>query len=81
MIELLAFLPLLLLVCALVAGRYPGERLLMELRRGRASRPIHPPPPLPAPPTALPTRLPRGSTLIGAFLAGRAPPLPPQRPT
>jgi hypothetical protein len=81
MTELIGFLPLLLLVAALLLQRYPGERLLTELRRRRIS-------PRRAPERARPRirrrahpRLPRGGSLIGAFLAGRAPPAIPQRST
>jgi hypothetical protein len=68
-------LPALLLLAALLLGHYPGERLRMRLAgvRSRAARLV----------AAVPSprhlrfarpRLPRGGALLGAALAGRAPP-------
>jgi uncharacterized protein len=69
-------LPALLLLAALLLGRYPGERLLLAMAARRR-------PPLPGasrrPSTRLAfhlPRLPRGGALLGAALAGRAPPSP-----
>jgi hypothetical protein len=81
MTELLGFLPLLLLVGALLLRRYPGERLLTELRRRRISPRRVPEPVVPRIRRHAEPRLPRGGTLIGAFLAGRAPPAIAQRST
>ncbi len=76
MSALLAITPLLLLVAALLSGRYPGARVLDRLRsglrpHGAASRA--------APPSLLPRsrqpQRPRGAALIAFSLAGRAPPL------
>jgi hypothetical protein len=66
-------LPALVLLGALLLGHYPGERLRLRLARARRSAraPAAAPPrhPLFAHP-----RLPRGGALLGAALAGRAPP-------
>ena len=72
---LLAALPLLLLVIPLVAGRYPGERVLARVRerarrRPRPARAIAAKPARPRRAALLRTRL-----LVAASLAGRAPPL------
>jgi uncharacterized protein len=78
MTVLFYLLPALALLVALWLGHYPGERL--RLRLGAAGRP-----PLRA--AAVPPlryllfarqRLPRGGALLGAALAGRAPPPVPQ---
>jgi hypothetical protein len=65
--------PALLIVAPLLAGWYPGEPLLSALRRtpparrsGRVGSPRTS--------RIAPVRLPRGGSLIGAALAGRAPP-------
>jgi hypothetical protein len=71
---LLYLAPALLLLTALVFGRYPGERLLLaaagpgrnSLRRHRQQTPIRRAFPL--------TTHPRGGALLGCALAGRAPP-------
>ena len=70
-------LPALLLLATLLLGRYPGERLLLAVARRR------PPTIVAAEPPAfrLPLyrqRLPRGGALLGAALAGRAPPPTPR---
>jgi uncharacterized protein len=68
-------LPALLLLGALLLGHYPGERLRLRLagaHRGtaRAAAAVPPPPHL----AFARTRLARGGALLGAALAGRAPP-------
>jgi hypothetical protein len=69
----LMLLPALLLAGILLAGRYPGERLIARLARSRAPRrrPVGRVqiPPRPAPAST------RGGRLIAASLAGRAPPV------
>jgi hypothetical protein len=68
--------PALLILLPLLSGRYPGDEALVRA----ASRRRRPPPRRPA--TAMPRRrravplLPRGGRLVGAALAGRAPPAP-----
>jgi hypothetical protein len=71
----LAYLaPALLILLPLVTGRYPGDEALLRAagRRARSRRRL--------PPVAVPRRrrdvglLPRGGRLVGAALAGRAPP-------
>jgi periplasmic copper chaperone A len=74
-------LPALLLLAALLLGCYPGEQLLLAV----AARRQQPPRAAAAPPARqlgfVRSRVPRGSALIGASLAGRAPPpLTPRRP-
>jgi hypothetical protein len=67
-------LPALLLLAALLCGRYPGERLLVAAaaavrrwaRRAGGS--------LPRPRLIDPVSLPRGGALLAVALAGRAPP-------
>ena len=72
-IELVAhLLPLLLMLVALLAGRYPGADALTRPRRTRA-RPVRPARCLGRPLLAAPT-LARGGRLVAASLAGRAPP-------
>jgi hypothetical protein len=70
----LAYLaPLLVLLLALLLGRYPGERALRRrLERPRPRR-AH----VQSGPRRSPARscLPRGGALLAAGLAGRAPPL------
>jgi uncharacterized protein len=68
-------LPALGLLLALCLGRYPGERLRLRLSgaRRRAARLAAAVPPPRHPLFARP-RLPRGGALLGAALAGRAPP-------
>jgi hypothetical protein len=74
----LYLLPALLLALALVAGRRPGERLIVALHRRRARRAQHGMAPAGAR-IAHPAEhfLPRGGRLIAAALAGRAPPVTP----
>jgi hypothetical protein len=62
--------PAFVLALALLAGRYPGERLLTRLvpRRRRAPRPLAGARPAPAP---VP---PRGGLLLACALAKRGPP-------
>ena len=80
MTVLFYLLPALLLLGALLLGHYPGERLRLRLagaHRGtaRAVAAVPPPPHL----IFARARLPRGGALLGAALAGRAP--PPSPPT
>jgi hypothetical protein len=64
--------PLLALVLTLIAGHYPGERLLEALvPRRRAPRR---PPPRVAPSPRVAAILPRGGSLVASAMAGRAPP-------
>lgn len=72
---LLGLVPALLLVAALIAGRYPGERVLDRLRprrrpRGLRARPVARP--LAAGFTRHLNR--RRGELLSCSLAGRAPP-------
>jgi hypothetical protein len=69
----LSLLPVVLLLAALMLGRYPGERVLGRVlarrapRRRRAPRGARSHAPAPF-------LLVRGGPLVGARLAGRAPP-------
>jgi uncharacterized protein YcnI len=67
--------PALLLLGALLLGHYPGERLRLRLAgvRARATRFVAAVPP-PRHLLFARSRLPRGGALLGAALAGRAPP-------
>lgn len=68
-------LPALALLVALLLGHYPGERLRLRLAgvRARPVRLVAAVPPSRHPRFAH-SRLPRGGALLGAALAGRAPP-------
>jgi periplasmic copper chaperone A len=66
-------LPALGLLAALLLGHYPGERLLFAVARRRRPRRVVAAPSRPRHLFARP-RLPRGGALLGAALAGRAPP-------
>lgn len=68
----LMLLPTLLLVVVLLAGRFPGERLIERWSRGRP-RPRKMIAQVLAP-THRPAQTLRGGRLIAAALAGRAPP-------
>jgi hypothetical protein len=70
----LMLLPPLLLALVLLAGRYPGERLIERWRRARprARQALA----AVLVPRRRPLQLVRGGRLIAAALAGRAPPLP-----
>jgi len=72
-------LPALLLLGALLFGHYPGERLRLRLAgvRSRAARLVAAVPPSRHLLFAR-IRLPRGGALLGAALAGRAPPSAPR---
>ena len=70
----LMLLPTLLLVLALLAGHFPGERLIERWGRGRP-RPRKMIAQVLAP-THRPAQTLRGGRLIAAALAGRAPPAP-----
>jgi uncharacterized protein len=74
MSALLYLLPALLLLGALLLGRYPGERLLLAAAARRARRPVRASRAAPRRGRPLPALLPRGSALLAAALAGRAPP-------
>lgn len=72
-------LPALALLTALVLGHYPGERLLLAVAERRRARPrataaVPPPRHL----LFVRRHLPRGGALLGAGLAGRAPPSAPR---
>ncbi|MGA2469557.1 MAG: hypothetical protein ABSG64_02570 [Solirubrobacteraceae bacterium] len=70
---MLMMLPALLLAVALLAGRYPGERLIERWSRGRSrGRGVIANIVVPARPTL---ELLRGGRLLAARLAGRAPPV------
>jgi len=75
MTSLLYALPALALLIALWLGHYPGERLLLRLA-GARSRPSRLSVTIPPPRHLLfaRQRLARGGALLGAALAGRAPP-------
>jgi hypothetical protein len=65
--------PLLVLLCALVLGRYPGERAFR--RRVARQRTVRRRPPRVASRRRdAPALLPRGGALLASALAGRAPP-------
>ena len=71
---LLSVLPALLLLVALLGGRYPGERVLKQWRTTRRSRPREATARLGCS-RPLSQAAARGGLLIAASLAGRAPPL------
>ena len=75
MTVLFYLVPALLLLGALLLGHYPGERLRLRLAaaRHRPPRAVATVPP-PRHPLFARSRLPRGGALLGAALAGRAPP-------
>jgi len=73
LVHALAYLaPLLALLCALLLGRYPGERALC--RRLPRSRPRRPGRTAPQRRRTARALLPRGGALLANGLAGRAPP-------
>jgi hypothetical protein len=71
----LCLLPAVALAIPLLARRYPGERVLLALRRAEPAR-------WPRPRSTMPARrrvvllAVRGGRLIGCFLAVRPPPVP-----
>jgi hypothetical protein len=71
----LAYLaPALLILLPLLGGRYPGDEALVRAA-GRRARPARASLPGPVPRhRARDALLPRGGRLVGAALAGRAPP-------
>ncbi len=72
----LAYLaPALVLFALLLLGRYPGEDAYRS-RLAPARRVAHLRPALLLPRRVTRSRLPRGGALLGAALAGRAPPRP-----
>ncbi|MBS1678673.1 MAG: YcnI family protein [Actinobacteria bacterium] len=79
MTVLFYLVPALALLVALLLGHYPGERLRLHLAavRRRAVRGIAAVPP-PGQLLFVRRRLPRGGALLGAALAGRAPPSAPR---
>jgi periplasmic copper chaperone A len=72
--------PALLLLGALLLGHYPGERLIVRLAAAARRRAACAVAAVPPPRHLLFARshLPRGGALLGAALAGRAPPSPSQ---
>ncbi len=66
--------PVLLLATALAANRYPGERLLLRIRRRPRRRPAARAGDA-STPRAPTTVVARGGLLLARALAGRAPPL------
>ncbi len=66
--------PALLLLAALLLGHYPGERLLLAAARRRPPSAVAAAVPPPRHLLFARPRLPRGGALLGAALAGRAPP-------
>ena len=70
--------PALLILLPLLSGRYPGDEALV--RAARRGRPAAPAPAgrraAPGARSPIAELLPRGGRLVGAALAGRAPPLP-----
>lgn len=74
---LIAIAPLLLLLAALLADRYPGERVIGALRQFIDGAPRRPRAAGPGLSNLFDLRHPvRGGALIGDSLAGRAPPVP-----
>jgi hypothetical protein len=67
---LLFLAPAFVLLLPLLAGRYPGERVLAPLL-ARVRRAVTP---APLVPRRRPRLVPRGGLLVGCSLAGRAPP-------
>ncbi|MEA2321452.1 MAG: hypothetical protein QOD81_1302 [Solirubrobacteraceae bacterium] len=67
---LLFLAPAFVLLLPLLAGRYPGERVLAPLL-ARVRRAVTPAPRVPR---RRPRLVPRGGLLVGCSLAGRAPP-------
>jgi hypothetical protein len=68
-------LPALVLLLALAARLYPGERTLLRLMgRRNAARPGGTPPGVECRPTPR-VMMPRGGRLIASYLAGRPPPV------
>ncbi len=71
----LAIAPLLILLAALLCGRYPAETVIRRLAGERPRWRPEGDHDLPQPHRGFPPRLmPRGSQLIARALAGRAPP-------
>jgi hypothetical protein len=70
----LFLLPAFLLACALIARRYPGERIIERLRIARGLRRSRPSSRSWRPRSHSPAHQ-RGGRLIAVSLAGRAPPL------
>jgi hypothetical protein len=73
-VDVIALLaPMLALLCALLLGRYPGERALRR-RLVRSRGPRGPKALARTPRRPARSRLPRGGALLAHSLAGRAPP-------
>lgn len=71
-------LPLVFVVVALLAGRFPGETAITRARRARARHHRRPLPaciPTPTPPGR--AAVPRGGRLVAAAIASRPPPACP----
>jgi hypothetical protein len=67
--------PALLILLPLLSGRYPGDEALVRAARRADPRARRLPPVEPRPArTPIAELLPRGGRLVGAALAGRAPP-------
>jgi hypothetical protein len=67
--------PALLILLPLLSGRYPGDDALVRAARRAGPRGRRLPPVAPRPArTPIAELLPRGGCLVGAALAGRAPP-------
>ncbi len=73
--------PALLILVPLLYGRYPGDDALVRAaRRGRPQRRRLPAADPPRRRACISVLLPRGGRLVGAALAGRAPPAPAPSP-
>jgi hypothetical protein len=68
--------PALLILLPLIGGRYPGDEALVWAAARRRRRPRTGSPVAVRRRRAREALLPRGGGLVGAALAGRAPPLP-----
>jgi hypothetical protein len=66
--------PALVILFVLVGGSYPGDEALMRVAADRVRPPWRRSPSAVAHPRLPGARLPRGGRLVGAALAGRAPP-------
>jgi hypothetical protein len=69
--------PALLILLPLLSGRYPGDEALVRAARRTRPRRRRVPAAVPRPAhSSIAELLPRGGRLVGAALAGRAPPRP-----
>lgn len=72
---ILPLAPIVLLLSALLVGRYPGEDLLARLAARRSGPPRSTDPPRPSPLPRQPLRIaPTGGILLALRISGRAPP-------